>query len=260
MPMLVVCPWPSCPYAVVAPALQDPAVQYGASEGGPRLSLSRSFPVPRSTPDRSSPISLDPSPYVVVLPMPELAVTVVPPALHGPVVEEGAECAWPVLSRPPSSGAQIHSAERKFAHLVGAVPDLSGVADPQLPVVVVPPALHGPVVEQGAGVVLAHRYFGGGAIGSQLHEGEVLDPISFSSPIGGWRCCRARAVRSRCAPSTSQAPVRTSHTRTCDFRSGIPPPRRRGSRRVSLAVRPRGLVAESSITRSVDAGDGPVGW
>ena len=41
---------------------------------------------------------------------------------------------------------------------------------------------------------------------------------------------RAPVVRSCCTPSTSQVPVRTSHTRACDFRSTISPPRRRGSR------------------------------
>ena len=41
---------------------------------------------------------------------------------------------------------------------------------------------------------------------------------------------RAPVVRSCCTPSTSQVPVRTSHTRACDFRSKISPPRRRDSR------------------------------
>ncbi len=87
----------------------------------------------------------------------QLAVGVLAPALHGAVVEDGARVHGTGGDRrrcvPP---AQVHRRQLN-AHLVGLVTTVLRVADAQLPVGVVAPALHTAVAQAGAGVRGAGR-------------------------------------------------------------------------------------------------------
>ena len=82
----------------------------------------------------------------------ELADVVAPPALDGGVVEQRAGVvAAGADGGGGASGAEVDGGQ-VVAHLAGAVATGVGVAEAELPVAVVAPALDGGVVEQGAGV------------------------------------------------------------------------------------------------------------
>src|SRR5690606_7547858 len=59
---------------------------------------------------------------------------------------------------------------------------LVGVAEAELPDVIVSPALHGAVVEQRAGVEAAGRHRGGGATGADVDSGQGVAHLAVLAP------------------------------------------------------------------------------
>ena len=103
----------------------------------------------------------------------EVAVAVVAPALHRPVIQDRAgELAAHLHVGAGAAGAQRHRGE-VVAHLVGAVAALGGVALAEVAVAVIAPALHRAVVEGGAAVVLPHGHVHGRPIGAEIGRGEA---------------------------------------------------------------------------------------
>ena len=104
----------------------------------------------------------------------ELPVAVVAPALDGAVVEERAGVVAAGGDRGGgAAGAEVDGGE-VVAHLAGLVAAVVGVAEAELAVAVVAPALDGAVVEQRAGVVVAGGDRGGGAAGAEVDGGKVV--------------------------------------------------------------------------------------
>ena len=87
------------------------------------------------------------------------------------------------------------------AHLAGVVAPVGRVAEAELAVAVVAPALDGGVVEQGAGVVAAGGDGGGGAAGAEVDGGEVVAHLAGAVAAVGGVAEAELAVAVRC-PST----------------------------------------------------------
>ena len=121
-------------------------------------------------------------PHIACAPNPQLAVVVVPPALHGVVVEP--RTCVRVTTRHLDccpAGAQIDS-HQVITHLTAAVPHIACAPNPQLAVVVVPPALHGVVVEPRAGVKVTTTDLNGCPAGAQVNSHQAIPHLPAAVP------------------------------------------------------------------------------
>jgi hypothetical protein len=115
----------------------------------------------------------------------EGAHSVVAPALHSAVVEEGAGVG--AAGGDGGGGAAGAEGDRGegVAHLAGTVSAIGGVADPELADVVLAPALHSAVVEERAGVRSAGSDGGRGPAAAEGNDGEGVAHLARSIATGG---------------------------------------------------------------------------